>query len=49
MLKHAQAAGRPRGRRLRRFEIPVLAAGYATLIYWTGRGLVYLLVLLKGN
>ena len=38
-----------RPKRLHRYEIPVLIVGYATLLYWLARGVVYLLVLLKGS
>lgn len=40
---------RSRPKRLHRYEIPVLIVGYATLLYWLARGVVYLLVFLKGN
>lgn len=39
----------PRPKRLHRFEIPVLAIGYATILYWLARGLVYILVYLEGT
>ena len=45
----AMIRGRNRSKRLYRFEIPVLILGYATLLYWLARGVVYVLVLLKGN
>jgi len=38
----------PRPKRLRRFEIVVMAIGYATILYWLARAAVYLLVYLKG-
>ena len=41
-----EGRGKKRRRRLRPFEMIVMAIGYGTILYWIVRGLVYVAVLL---